>query len=387
MSPVKQSKPHFQTCRECHAWVGPHAMHCSMCGIVEPTARPWNLFGLNLSQMQVGGILGALGGALVGTAVGLSCRDFEAAATLLDFGRWLAPVSIGAFAGLMGWSMSRAAGAVRSALVGVVCGWLLVLPSAVYHPWKIGFAMGIGLLGLAGALGGRRLDQTLAQRDLRCIKTLREATEARVLRLRADMARMGLLRRDILAGVPPHQRDAALHALDAATEATERQLQREEVATWRLQLAQWQNPLQPIQAGWRQFTLAQCELYVRTLQDAEREGKNWQVHWQQSELAHTDAGRRVIRSLALLLGACDRLGDALLLRQAAVMAAGSPGVREAFGGMELPAEALRQIDLLRDGLDLTDMASGMAQLDEEALRLQMEQLAVREVELLVPERD
>lgn len=366
------------TCRDCQAWVHPGATHCSLCGIVLPTARPWRLLGLPWTQAQVGGVLGALAGAALGAIVGLSCRDVEAALAFVAVARWLAIGGLGALGGLVGRSMSGRPGLVRGALVGVAIGVLFGPRQAVYHPWTLGLGAGLGLLGVLGVLGGRRLDRTLAERDPRCVRTLRTQTLDRLQRLEADARRMTDLQERLAREVAPTHRPAALHALDVARDATDRQRQRDGVTLWRLAVAEWQNPLQPIQSGWRTGTLAECETWLRTLQDAESSGRRRLEAWQDDPLGQTDAGRRVVRQLEHLLGAVARLREAVLLRQTAVLAAGSPGVREAFVGTELPAETLRDIERLRELPDLQEV--GTAVLDEAALRVQSEQLAVLEVE-------
>jgi hypothetical protein len=369
-----------QTCRDCNAWVDIGATHCALCGIVLPTARPWTFFGRRWSQAHLGGALGAVGGAVVGTLLGLSYPDASSAQGFVQIGRWIAPVGLGTFAATLGWALDRWPGLVRASLVGIVCGWLFGLPEAIYHPWTLGFGLGLGVLGSLGVLGGRWLDRTFEARDPRCVQTLRQTTQARLTRLQADAQRMAALRQQIAEDVAPQHQAQALFALDAAAQATDRQRQRDEVALWRLDLVDWQNPLQPIQAGWRQASVQACEQHLRTLQEAERDGSRLLERWQQDPLAESDGGRRVVVSLRQLLVAVERLREAVVLRETAALAAGSPGVREAFSGPELPAEAVRQIELLRERPELVELGVGM---EDEAARLLAEHLAVLEVERLV----
>lgn len=343
-----------------------------MCGILEPRLQPLILAGTTWAWRQTG----ALAGGLLGSLLGLALLHFAG-------GAWSRPAIV------LTWLISVAIGSylLRSAVRTVAPSLLLgtfIAAGTVRHPWLQGAVVGAAIGAAVGWLLGRRTEHTLDQRDARCVRALRVATAARLKTLEEATARIERLHDRIAVEVAPVHRATALRALTVAADATDRQRQRDQAALWRLNLAEWQNPLQAIQAGWRKFSLQQCDQQRVVVDRALANGESMLAQWQSDEVAATDPGRRAIATLQQLLQACRQLRQAIVLRETAVVAAATPGIRAAFGP-DLPADALRQIDLLRDRQDLGDVAAGVADLDEEALRIAAETQAVLAVEQLVPE--
>lgn len=320
------------TCRHCAAWAEVHASHCPVCGIVAPLAtnREWHkLFG---SWSDAGRVIGAVVGLGVGLAGAALIPHFTAA--------W--------FAGAL------------------LCAGSVLAGSVVGMRWLPAWA--------ARKFDGRKPQSLLAVRD---------ALQERIAALTQAGQRIGTLRGRISSSVPASQADPALAVLEAAAQACLRQQERCNADSWRVALAQWQNQLQPALAGWRLFDAAAAEAELVRVDRAAAELQRLRANWQHNMQAHSEAGAAVLVHAEKLANACDALKRTLLLRQALSLAATAPGIDQAFSKQTTPDESMDQLDVLRQSHAFGDFLTSPAAAKDEAVRLNSEQQAVRELERML----
>jgi len=268
--------------------------------------------------------------------------------------------------------------------------------------FAIGF-MGLGLpvwsagvlgwsLGLvAGARAGRRATQAftrgwLERHQPNSVRDSAVDVARRLHELRGHALRIASLRHRIERDVPGEARLTALRALEAASVATQRQQERCEVERWRLDMARWQNGLQPLLRDWRGCEEAECHRRLAKLETAWAAGRELAAQWAGSGLAASAAGGRTLATLERLLGACEELQHALLLRAAVSIAADSPGVHEAFGNKAMGLDDAPEIELLRERTALAEYLADPDDAEETSARLEAELQAIAEVEQLVARR-
>ena len=379
--------PRFQRCRACGLWVDVRAEHCAMCGIAWPTSR-WLALRAE-SGLQWRDVL-ATAGALAGLATG---------ATLLTL--WQSAVRSGtpgplrfAFvvaAATTGFLLGRVMGTLRLAL-GLAVGALvvaapLVRESELLRTWPDTFTglLLVFVLGAAGWMAGRVLGPMFAEsawesRRPGSVEAARVDLDAREQALRASLAQVKALGTRMAQANP---QNPALDPLRTAYHATETALHRLTVDKWQVRLALWQNEVQPIVAHWRHLDARGAERAVATLDRMATVGTQLAASWQASEEAADPRGKRLISDLQRLVGAVERLREAVLLRQAVALAQASPGALHTGLAHDLPIEAQGQIEQLRQGALLSGISSSHADLAAEKERLWAEEEAVRELDKIL----
>ncbi len=379
-------QPAVETCRACQGWNAPGAAYCALCGAVQPAAKLAQIYGISLCWSTVWASRAALLGAGVGLLLGGVTVAAQGQMHLLQAARWLVPGPLAALVGTLIFFEKRGF-LWPVTLVALSLGIAATRPVMVYHPLLLAGSVGLTLGGLLGLWQGVQRDRALAERDGRCVETLRNAAQARVRGHDQNLTKMRELRLKIQQSVAPSQQASPLHALDLAEQATQAQALRDEISLWRLELAMWQNPLQPIQMRWRQYSVAQCEVARHTLSNALTDGDAMLRRWQAHPQGESDLATRCQGALLRLLQACERLQQLLILRETAALAVGAPDARQAFAEPTLPVETLRQLEILRHGPDLGEISQSLAEIRDTSARIAAHQEAIAEVERLVPAGD
>lgn len=244
----------------------------------------------------------------------------------------------------------------------------------------LGGLVGAAMAGSVGALLGSWLDDNrLYPLTRRSVFDVRQRITERRMQLLADRDAIAASRKRVMATVTgPHQ-TAALGALEASEAATAKQLVRYDIELWRIELSVWNNRIEPIADGWQQADHAACERWLGDLLAIMHDGRELRDRWSTSAAAQDRAGQRAIAAVTEAEQVCDTLRQALLVRQAQTLASRSPGIDAAYAlGTRSPIdpETLTSSRLAQELQTLVDV---VPDLENEAVRLHAEVLAIDEL--------
>lgn len=324
-----QMMRHWRLCRCCAGAVRHDADRCSMCGAVAP-AHHWRRL------LDVDGIFARSAAWLVG-GLGFFGGSF------MVFGR---PQFFSG--GVIAALAMASTGAFMGASVGTLLG---------------------------GFLDSHLLTGAPPQRSIHAVGIwLQQRREALLV---AHQQILNSQKR-VAATVDAAERDRAMSALHHANTATTKQLRRYEVELWRVELARWNNRLEPLVDLVTTATHDECEAMFPHLLRLAQEGKSMLAAWSQSEPETTRGRSATIEALQAGLQGCEALRQALLLRQAQTLAESSPGVAEAFAPQT--TALLGGVAGDRISAELDALRHDLPQLREEALRLRAELDAIAAVD-------
>lgn len=378
----------FGTCRACQAQVDRRARYCPVCGVVAPLSALRHARARLAGWPDIGAVIGGAVGVWAGATLGsLLSSLWQAPGWQSLLGALALPCSIGAGA-LLGYNSRRHRGAAAGAALGA---GLALIANGAFKAWlaaSAGAILGAALSVVAGVYLGRRYIARWGQEvvDARQPRSLLETAAQlarRIAQLDASAARMTALQAQVAQGIPADRAAPVLAALAAAQQATQRQRDRLQVEAWRVELARWQNQLQPALAVWRRLGDREAEAAQHSVRHAQQQLAQWQAEWGRAAQGQTEPGLAVLAHAVRLQQACAQLSQVLLVRQAIALAQGSPGAADAFGTPAVAADALEQLDLLRSRRELGDYLQSAGDARDEVQRLQAEQEAIAEVERLL----
>jgi hypothetical protein len=313
-------------CRDCDASVRADTVCCPLCGAAHP-GRTWRAL---LAVNELFGKVGMYGGGALGL---VACAGLVSA--------WHG----GAFA-------------VGAAVAGVAGGF-----------------MGASV----GALLGGWLDERLQTGTARpgSLATLERTFRKRCAELLVAEHKIEISTKRIAATVAEPRQVDALAALQHAKQASQRQRRRYGVELRRIELARWQNRLEPVADKARDADHDACEALLSELLAANHDGQDLLSRWQETELAQERGMTEVNAALNETLNDCESLRQALLMRQAQTLTESSPGIEEAFS-----AEAAG-LPVVINGAGIAAQVKALAdeapELERERLRLAAELEAIEEV--------
>ncbi|GEM_PF-3505215 len=300
-----------------------------MCGAASPIGWRPTVLGGDVMAKDLGKWLGATGGVWLGATVGM--------------------ISVGGVGGAL------------VAIGGIVAGGGM--------GWSVGSMLGSWLD-----------DQYLYPRRGRSVAEVSSHIARRVSELNAGLEHIAVSRKRVSASVQSATRTSALDALGHAEKATIRQLARYRLEKRRVELAWWNNRIEPLVAGWDRADRETCERWLNDLMAIVHDGKKLLSACEEDAQDGTAAAMRTAEAVSQGLHACEALRQALLVRQAQVVAQSSPGMDEAFSTAALVPIDEATLDRQRTADEIAAMVGDMPGLEEESLRLAAELDAIDEVE-------
>jgi len=333
---VNDAAAGFIRCRRCKAWALRDGGRCELCGVAAPGGWRPELRGSEILGKHVGMVVGGAGGGVL----------VMITAAAIAHGAGSGPIATAA-ASWLGGTVGAIAGLSWGAMLGA---WLD--DNHLYPPAR------------------------------RSVREIEQRVRRRKAELEASLVHIDAARKRIKATVDADRALPALAALDAAERATVGQIARYHVELWRVELLYWHNRLRPMEASWERADHDTCEAWLTDLMGIVRDGRAMLDRYTASSRSGTADGLAAITRLQEALDACEALRQGLVLRQAATLTAGSPGIEEAFNPAALSPEALDGLARLGAHMQVGRLLDVLPMLEEESSRLDAEMGAIGELEEL-----
>ena len=170
------------------------------------------------------------------------------------------------------------------------------------------------------------------------------------------------------------------YALDSASNFLARQRERYHVKLWEIALVRWQNTLEPLAADWEMLTHESVNHRLRLLEAARDRGNAYLKEWEGVDLTHITEGARCVDRLRNAIDTCDKVREALIVQQAALVVKGIGPVDETLQPALAPTESLRNLDVFSARAAIGEFSTAFSELEAEYARLRSEEeLAERTV--------